>query len=132
MAEGILWGALAIVVAMTMMRLFRRGKTEADERVALGDVHPYHCVGVTATSSACVAARKLQGQRFLANEAPRLPLQGCSSLDCTCVYAHFDDRRHHARRDPWSHQALAIEPEQVERRVSRGRRKTDGMYHPAN
>lgn len=132
MAETILWGALAVGIAMALMRLFGRGRGEAGGRSSVRDLHPYHCVAIESPATACAAARQLKGQRFLASEAPSLPLSGCSSLNCTCVYAHFDDRRHHVRRDAWAHRAIDLESPKDERRVLRGRRKTDDVYHPAN
>lgn len=135
MAEIILWCVAALVVVAAAMRLSGRGRAvahEPEERIVLRDMHPHHCVAITPCADACAAARRLQGLRFLANEAPRLPLPRCSSLNCSCVYAHFDDRRHHARRDPYLHPALEMSRVQEERRVSPGRRKTDGLYHPVN
>lgn len=132
MADGILWGAMALVVVTLVMRMFRGGKPASGERVSLREIHPYHCVSIESPASACVAARRLEGQRFLASEAPSLPLPGCSSLNCTCVYTHFDDRRHQVRRDRWSSKAQQSPSAEVERRSSGGRRRTDRLYDPAN
>jgi len=47
---------------------------------------------------AWAAGREVGGQRFLARDAPRLPLRGCDVDPCQCRYAHFDDRREDERR----------------------------------
>jgi hypothetical protein len=48
---------------------------------------------------ACAAAGELSGKRFLARNAPRLPLTECTNQDgCTCKYRHHGDRRSDQRR----------------------------------
>jgi hypothetical protein len=88
-------------------------------------VNPFHAVSVVADSRACEAARNLQGVRFLSTEAPRLPLQGCSSASCRCRYAHHPDRREGSdrrNRDVWN---PLVAMQMNDRRHSRGRRITD-------
>lgn len=46
----------------------------------------------------CRAVSDIQGQRFLSNEIPSLPLEGCDAGACNCTYELFDDRRTDARR----------------------------------
>jgi hypothetical protein len=54
----------------------------------------------------CEASQKLVRQRFLAGEAPMLPLDACSQPgDCHCVYKHWSDRREGERRT--SYEGLA-------------------------
>jgi hypothetical protein len=68
----------------------------------------------------------LQGTRFLSREAPALPLKNCVNDECTCHYAHHDDRRIGPRRardmgvavDGWLEKDLRVG-------AVRGRRKTD-------
>jgi hypothetical protein len=60
--------------------------------------HPYHSVSIRLGKHACEAAKALVEQRFLAKEAPRLPLQKCDAASCTCVFAHHEDRRQEGRR----------------------------------
>ncbi len=51
----------------------------------------------------CDAAKQLAKQRFLAGEAPMLPLDACSQPgDCRCIYKHWSDRRDGDRRTPYS------------------------------
>lgn len=49
--------------------------------------------------ASCDAVRAIAGQRFLAEEAPRLPLTDCDRSDCDCKYLHYTDRRTYVRRD---------------------------------
>lgn len=53
----------------------------------------WHAVSIKPCTKACAAALKAEGVRFLAQDAPRLPLAGCDSSACTCRYRHYDDRR---------------------------------------
>ena len=87
--------------------------------------NPYHAVGIVPGLCACDAVRLLGKQRYLAREAPALPVKGCTERDCSCHYKHFDDRRGAPRRA-----SDRIGPPGVwtgtERRRSRGRRVNDG------
>jgi hypothetical protein len=40
----------------------------------------------------------LETKRFSPNEAPSLPLPGCTASRCICCYAHYEDRREQDRR----------------------------------
>jgi hypothetical protein len=60
--------------------------------------HPYHAVAIRLGKNPCEAAKALAGQRFLAKEAPRLPLVKCDAERCGCAFAHHEDRRHEGRR----------------------------------
>lgn len=53
----------------------------------------YHAVSIKFGPYACSAAKELDGQRFLSNVAPRLPLPECDVTDCKCHFAHHKDRR---------------------------------------
>lgn len=63
--------------------------------------HPYHCVAIKPRSDACEAVRRLEGKRFLADEAPHIPLVGCTVAACRCMYMHYEDRRDEERRSPY-------------------------------
>ena len=88
----------------------------------------YRAVSVHCPSDGCAAAKALGEQRFLAREAPALPLPECDHATCTCSYAHHadqraedDDRRdvHGLRTELYTRTAGA------ERRNRHGRRKDD-------
>ncbi len=53
----------------------------------------YHAVSIKFESRACMAAKTMEGERFLSSEAPRLPLPDCDVTDCQCHFAHHQDRR---------------------------------------
>lgn len=54
--------------------------------------------GVEMGQPGCEAAQALMGQQFPFDEAPQLPLEGCSSSNCTCQFKGLKERRTHARR----------------------------------
>jgi len=47
-------------------------------------VNPYHAVSIEPGSKCCQDARKLEGHRFLAAAAPKLPLRGCGATAFEC------------------------------------------------
>ena len=46
----------------------------------------------------CGAVQAIAGKRFLSDDVPVLPLNGCDAGDCNCSYRLFDDRRDAIRR----------------------------------
>jgi hypothetical protein len=81
-------------------------------------VNPFHAVGVKPGQTCCQAALAIKGQRFLSAEAPKLPLKACDTA-CSCVYAHYDDRRSGSDR------RMRASGTRHDRRRSGGRRATD-------
>jgi hypothetical protein len=55
-------------------------------------------VQIRTRGGACGAARALEGQRFLAKDAPSLPLSDCTSGQCSCSFTKLSDRRTDGRR----------------------------------
>lgn len=53
----------------------------------------YQAVSIVLCASACDAAQRLTGKRFLWKETPRLPLAGCDRAACKCAFAVHRDRR---------------------------------------
>ena len=89
-------------------------------------VTKYHAVSVEPGRNCCHSARMLQGRRFLSREAPVLPLKNCVNDECTCHYAHHDDRRTGPRRARDMGVAIDGWFEHEHRQGTlRGRRKTD-------
>lgn len=61
----------------------------------------WRSVSIIAGGGACATARRLANQRWLAGDAPRLPLIGCDADRCQCRYRRFADRRDEEdRRNP--------------------------------
>ncbi len=73
----------------------RPGPDSQEPTAAKGDqdTGAYQAVSVSCGQGACVYAESISGVRFLVDEAPRLPLTGCTAERCTCSYFHFRDRR---------------------------------------
>ena len=85
----------------------------------------FQAVGVVPCAQACSAAAVVRGQRFLARQAPRLPLFGCDhSASCQCRFEKFQDRRHRQQRLPFNN-PHGLSFGGVEKRRDPGRRKTD-------
>ena len=86
----------------------------------------FHAVEVRCSARGCPASQSLRGQRFLAAEAPTLPLERCNRVPhCQCQYRHFADRRQGPRRA----RDLGIPPplkqRDVDERKRVGRRASD-------
>ena len=93
-----------------------------------GDQRPFRAVSINASSVACDSARALKGQRFLSRNTPILPLEGCGSKECRCVYVHHADRRKGdggRRRSRKMGSDYALRSRQLERRSGVGRRSGD-------
>jgi hypothetical protein len=104
------------------LRAFSRRKSS--EQAEVKEDSPYHAVAISCGMFTCEAARAQRGVRFLAKQAPNLPLAACDESDCTCKYVHYSDRRAASRRD--AEMGLPGFDHATERRDSPGRRKTDG------
>jgi hypothetical protein len=84
----------------------------------------YASVEIRPRSGACAAAHALAGQLFLAQQAPALPLDGCTKTRCDCTFAKRSDRRTDDRR--WGHEGLgAAMFVNAERRSTADRREAD-------
>lgn len=55
-------------------------------------------VQIRPRHGACRAAQLLQGHRFLAKDAPALPLRECKAARCSCTFSKLPDRRSDGRR----------------------------------
>lgn len=88
----------------------------------------YRAVSIHCPSDGCAAARALGERRFLAREAPALPLPECDHAACTCSYAHHADQRvvDDDRRNIHGLQTeLYTRTADHERRTRHGRREHD-------
>jgi hypothetical protein len=88
-------------------------------------IEPWSAVRITTRGDVCAKALTLRDKRFLARDAPVLPLQGCTlPAACNCIYRHYADRRASQRRDVALSAARTVKAP-VERRGARGRRGSD-------
>jgi hypothetical protein len=83
----------------------------------------FRAVQIRPRLEACRAAQAIEGQRFLAKDAPPLPLPQCSAKKtCSCTFSKLPDRRTGGRRISTGglHSTLFIA---ANRRVTRDRRR---------
>lgn len=120
------WEWLLVVALLLAWAVFRHARKSARAgRRASAGAHPYHSVSIQPRGAACEIVRRMAGERFLATEAPSIPLPGCTRRDCRCVYEHFDDRRLIDRR-ALEVPGMPVTHHGAERRGrGRGRRRTD-------
>jgi hypothetical protein len=87
---------LVLLLAIWLFIRHRRATSSAQPGPAVpasSSNTAYHAVSIKFSSNACKSARDLEGRRFLATAAPRLPLPECEVLECTCRFVHHKDRR---------------------------------------
>jgi hypothetical protein len=53
----------------------------------------YHGVSLHLCDHACECVCHVRRQRYLAGEAPTIPIDGCTNTECSCTYVHHEDRR---------------------------------------
>lgn len=101
METTVLWVILGFLASLWIYQRRRAEVVDEQSGAPPNAFTPYHGVEIKACGPACDAVKRLSGKRFLADEAPLIPLSECTlkSGGCdTCVYVHFDDRRAHRRR----------------------------------
>jgi hypothetical protein len=79
--------------------------------------------GVEVKQAGCAAARLLAGHEFPFDEAPALPLEGCTAAMCSCAYIGLKERRQHQRRQHERRRQLRFEPDKPDRRSHKDRRR---------
>ncbi len=105
--------------------LSRLNKGEPPPPPAAKSHSPFQAIAIYRGLDCCDMAKKFSEHRFLAREAPALPLQGCTMAQaCRCRYLKFKDRRAESRRLNDFGAATRFY-KSSERRSIRGRRKTD-------
>jgi hypothetical protein len=92
----------------------------------------YHAVTIRLGRQNCSAVRELSGERFLAADAPRLPLPECDiAAHCECSFVHHKDRRSGKdRRSPFRSGGIsaATGEYEKERRAGGERRRDEDDY----
>lgn len=99
---------VAVLILGLVFFFFRSKRSEPEPRnpaarpAKLTATSEFHAVSIRFLSSACSAAKSLDGKRFLSSAAPRIPLPECDVLECKCRFVHYSDRREgDDRRDPY-------------------------------
>lgn len=85
-------------------------------------------VSINAAPRCCEGAASIDGVRFLPDEAPVLPLAGCTLKHCKCTYMHHADRRsgtHDRRRLVGRQKDYVLFFGDEDQREGRGRRASD-------
>ena len=106
---------LLVVGLLIAWYFYRQGLDRPEDRQERRRISPalkksaqYHAVSVKPGAYACSAANKIAGQRFLATEAPTLPLPDCDAAECECHFTHHNDRRAGKdRRSPFTSGGVA-------------------------
>jgi len=78
-----------------------------------------------SVESHCGASSRLAGRRYPFDEAPHLPVNGCSAAACICNYIGLPDRRLRDDRRRGRDRRSAMRMETPERRAERPRRKIE-------
>jgi len=105
---------LLVVGLLIAWYFYRQGLDKPEDRKerrispALRNSSKYHAVSVKPGAYACSAANNIAGQRFLATQAPSLPLPDCDADTCECHFVHHNDRRTGKdRRSPFTSGGVA-------------------------
>ncbi len=101
--------ALVVIAVIGLVYYFIRQKESAtDQRrdesrpTSKAPATTFHAVSIAFESTACSAAKSLDGKRFLSDAAPQVPLAQCDVQDCQCRFEHYQDRREaDDRRNPY-------------------------------
>ncbi len=123
--------ALLIVLWFLLMRRSARPDTKAHRQLEQKNSHAggeFHAVSIKFDADACLHAKALQGRRYLAREAPALPLKNCDADACNCRFVHHEDRRSGKdRRSPFGSGGMGAVTGRFEqeRRQGGDRRKHD-------
>ena len=87
------------IVLIALLYMSKRSKSPSQQRPTVlmegqtTTTSKFHAVSVQSASSACEAAKSIEGKRFLSSAAPRIPLPECDVRECKCRFIHHADRR---------------------------------------
>ena len=83
--------------------------------------------GLEMGQPGCEAAQAILGKQFTFDEAPQLPLDGCSSAMCTCQFKGLKNRRAQHRRTSSEERRVEVrfEKDKPDRRSRKDRRRSD-------
>lgn len=122
--------ALLVAGAVGYWAVFRRPAAPSpDSRSEQTAIRRFGGVEIRLRLDACDAARALEGQRFLAKDAPLLPLPGCDAHRCSCRFAKLADRRTDDRRFEHGGLGAALYNDD-DRRAKRERRAAEKAQKP--
>ena len=145
----IIWTVLGASIGFGVMLLLHRVAPGGDAPEAPSDLPPprepaprpamkpaeppappkpknYHAVSIRSGPDSCESVKAFRGKRYLATEAPPLPVPGCDAAACDCRFRHHEDRRSgEDRRDmyPGFH-GINPNASMIEKRSGKERRKS--------
>jgi hypothetical protein len=117
---GLLLLSLVVIAAFVALYWYRTKSAARLPAETHKQSNPFHAVTVRFRKDACDAVRQLEAKRFLAKEAPRLPLPNCNVKNCGCRFVHYDDRRGAERRE----EIRRTHADSAQRRSQQDRRRT--------
>ena len=80
--------------------------------------------GVVIRHPGCEAARKLTDRNFSFEEAPALPLEGCTAAQCSCLYEGLKEHRStHRRTQQDRRENIRFNADKPDRRKLKDRRR---------
>lgn len=125
---GIAIGVTVIVlIAVIWVLQARAAKARAEQKKQpRKKANPYKAVSIVSQKGRCHAVVTIGRKRFLAAEAPPLPLPSCDAAKCECRYRYHEDRRSGIdRRGPAGSIQRDFAGTHIFKDRSRGRRKED-------
>jgi hypothetical protein len=85
--------------------------------------------GVEIRQTGCPVAKAHEGKQYTLEEAPHLPLEGCTAPHCSCVYLGLKEHRVRQRRVSHDRrEVLRFEDEKPDRRSHKDRRKSNKAW----
>lgn len=82
--------------------------------------------GLEIGQPGCEAAQAILGRQYTFDEAPQLPLEGCTSAICTCQFKGLKNRRtQHRRKHAERRVEVRFEKDKPDRRSHKNRRRSD-------
>jgi hypothetical protein len=112
--------------AMELLKRVLRGGDAARRAPDADHGKRYFSAQIRCDTDACEAARNLRSQRFLAREAPSLPLDECDrKYRCKCWYRYGRDRRVDQRRCDDRGVPVPSASRPIRERQGKGRRADD-------
>ncbi len=113
--------ALALLAGAAYWAVNRRAPAASSPQTLAKAGGRFGGVEIRTRNGACDAAHVLEGKRFLAKNAPPLPLPSCAAERCACSFTKLADRRTDGRR--WQQGGLTASMFQAaNRRKQRDRR----------
>jgi len=115
---------------MTNLHRYESTRAFEDARAQLGGVEKLRnnslFWGLEMGQPGCEAAQALLGKQFTFDEAPHLPLEGCSSAMCNCQFKGLKNRRtQHRRKLEERRVEVRFEKDKPDRRSRKNRRRSD-------